>query len=75
MARMKLTLPQNTTTRSRLVGVTSGLIAAVIFGALLIPDMESGLVILTIIFLSTVTGLVASAFVRYRARRRERISN
>jgi hypothetical protein len=52
------------------VGALAGMAAFIILCALLIPNMESGLVSITIFTLSTVAGVLSSALVRYRARQR-----
>jgi hypothetical protein len=69
-APMRLALPQDVRTRSRLVGALAAMAAFLILGALLIPNMESGLVFITIFTLSAVAGGLSSGLVRYRARRR-----
>ncbi len=67
MAHMRLELPHDVRTRSHLVGAVSSLIAFVILCALLVPDMESGLVFITIFTLSGVAWALSAAVVRYRA--------
>jgi hypothetical protein len=69
-ASMRLALPQAVRTRSRLVGALAAMAAFLILGALLIPNMESGLVFVTIFTLSGIAGLLSSGLVRYRARQR-----
>ena len=67
---MKVVIPEDLVVRSKLVGWTAALAALFVLGALLIPNAESGLVLITILFLSALTGALASSFVRYRARHR-----
>jgi hypothetical protein len=67
---MRLALPQDVRTRSRLVGALAAIVAFLILGALLIPNMASGLVFFTIFTLSGIAGVLSWGLVRYRARQR-----
>jgi hypothetical protein len=69
-APMRLMLPQDVRTRSRLVGALAAMAAFLILGALLIPNMESGLVFITIFTLAVITGVLSWGLVRYQARQR-----
>lgn len=65
---MKYELPVEVMKRSRLVGFVVSIATVLILGALLIPNMESGLVLVPIFGLSGVAGALSSGFIRYRAR-------
>jgi hypothetical protein len=52
------------------VGALAAMAAFLILGALLIPNMESSLVFITIFTLSGIAGVLSSGLVRYRARQR-----
>jgi len=67
---MEPALPSEVMKRSRLIGGITSIIMLLILGALLIPNMESGLVVFTIFGLSGVAGALASGIVRYKARRK-----
>jgi phosphatidylserine synthase len=69
MVAMRLVLPQEVRTRSRLVGAVATMVAFLILCAFLIPNMESGLVFITIFTLSGIAGVLSSGIVRYRARK------
>jgi cobalamin synthase len=62
-------LPQDAGTRSRLIGAAAAMVAFLILGALLIPNMESGLVFITIFTLSGIAGVSSAGVVRYRAQK------
>jgi hypothetical protein len=65
---MKDELPDEVMKRSRLIGFAVSIATVLILGALLIPNMESGLVFIPIFGLSGVAGALSSGFIRYRAR-------
>ena len=66
---MKLVLPHEVRTRSRLVGAVVAMVAFLILCAFLIPNMESGLVFITIFTSSGIAGMLSSGIVLYRARK------
>jgi hypothetical protein len=67
---MKPALPPEVMKRSRLVGGITSIVMLLLLGALLIPNMESGLVLLTIFGVSGVAGALSSGIVRYKAQRK-----
>ena len=67
---MKLVLPEGVNERSRLAGWTVAIGALLLFGAVMLPHMESSLVFVPLLFLSALAGALGSSVVRYRARRR-----
>ena len=70
MSAMKLVMPEEVNERSRLVGWTVAVSALLVFGALMLPHMDSSLVFVPLLLLSALAGALASSFVRYRARRK-----
>jgi hypothetical protein len=67
---MKPALPPEVMKRSRLAGGITSIVMLLLLGALLIPNMESGLVFITIFGASGVAGALSSGIVRYTARRK-----
>ena len=67
---MKLVTPDDVNERSRLAGWTAGIGALIVFGAVMLPHMESSLVFVPLLFLSALTASLTYSFVGYRARRR-----
>ena len=66
---MRRWLPQDVNRRSRVIGAIAAIITFLILGVLLIPNMESGLVFITIFGMSGLAAASSSGLIRYRARK------